>query len=109
MIEPGSVNGHLVRIKEELRKAEAKHPEFCDAMIDPSLDMTWNEIESCIKLRNERNPITADNILGEEVAEAMNSYQKGDKAHCLHELAQCGAVIIRMMEFVKKEMEDEKQ
>jgi hypothetical protein len=33
----------------------------------------------------------------------MNAYQQGDKEHALQELAQCGAVIFRMMEFVESE------
>lgn len=35
MIEPGKLNGYLVAIKEELRKAEGKHPKFCDELLDP--------------------------------------------------------------------------
>ena len=35
MIEPGKLNGYLVAIKEELRKAEGKHPGFCEALLDP--------------------------------------------------------------------------
>ena len=35
MIEPGKLNGYLVAIKEELRKAEGKHPKFCEALLDP--------------------------------------------------------------------------
>jgi len=31
MIEPGKLNGYLVAIKDELRKAEGKHPDFCEA------------------------------------------------------------------------------
>jgi hypothetical protein len=45
----------------------------------------------------------ADNILMEEVAEAFNAYQEGDKAQALHEFAQCGAVILRIMETIEKE------
>lgn len=48
-------------------------------------------------------PHSVENILMEEVAEAFNVYQHGDKEHALQELAQCGAVIIRMMEFVEGE------
>ena len=35
----------------------------------------------------------------------MNAYKKGDKAHAMQELAQCGAVILRMMDYVQNEME----
>ena len=98
-------------VRNELNKAEQKHPKFCDAMIDPSdfasVLTTWDIVEQRTKIRNERGPWTADNILMEEVAEAMNAYQQGDKAHALQELAQCGAVILRMMELVHNEIEVE--
>ena len=45
----------------------------------------------------------ADNVLMEEVAEAFSAYQKGDKAQALQEFAQCGAVILRIMEKIEKE------
>lgn len=90
-------------IENEFSRAVTKHPDFCDKMIDQLLDMTWNEIERGIKLRNDRGPFTADNILGEEVAEAFNAYQQGDKKHALQELAQCGAVILRIMAKVDEE------
>ena len=106
MIKPGKLNGYLVAIKEELRKAEGKHQKFCDAIVDPTSTKTWAESEYRIKLRNERGPWTADNILMEEVCEAFNAYQHGDKEHAFQELAQCGAVILRIMDFVKKEMEE---
>ena len=92
-------------VRHELEKTEQKHPKFCDAMIDPTSAPSWADSEYRIKLRNERGPWTADNILMEEVAEAMNAYEQGDRAHSLQELAQCGAVILRMMELVKNEME----
>lgn len=41
----------------------------------------------------------------EEVAEAFAAYQQGDKNHALQEFAQCGAVILRIMETIEKEME----
>ena len=67
--------------------------------------MSWAESEARIKLRNSRGPQCADNILMEEVAEAFAAYQAGDKEHALQELAQCGAVILRIMETIEKEME----
>ena len=104
MIEPGKLNGYLVAIKEELRKAEGKHPKFCDAVLDPDSSVSWDESEFRIKARNAMTNEYADNILMEEMAEAFAAYQQGDKAHCIQELAQCGAVILRIMETIEKEM-----
>lgn len=96
---------HFKLIENELRNAVAKHPKFCDAMVSPDSSVSWAESEYRIKLRNERGPWTADNILMEEISEAFNAYQHGDRQNALKEFAQCGAVIFRIMELVKKEME----
>ena len=43
----------------------------------------------------------------EEVSEALDAYYKKDYKQTLKELAQCEAVILRMMEFVKKQSDKE--
>lgn len=45
------------------------------------------------------------NVEFEEIAEAFNAYQHGDKKQALKELAQVGAVVFRCMEHVQKEVE----
>ena len=92
------LKGFLFRIIDEHKAACRKHPDFVSAIIDPSSRVSWAESEARIKLRNSRGPQCADNILMEEVAEAFAAYQQGDKEHALLELAQCGAVILRIME-----------
>jgi NTP pyrophosphatase (non-canonical NTP hydrolase) len=52
----------------------------------------------------QRGPECADNILMEEIAEAFSAYEHGDKENALQEFAQCGAVILRIMETIEKEM-----
>ena len=89
---------HIDAIAHEYWAAKEKHPKFCSAVIDPTSSKSWAEAEYRIKLRNQRGPEYADNILMEEVAEAFAAYQQGDKEHALLELAQCGAVILRIME-----------
>lgn len=108
MIEAGKLNGYLVAIKEELRKAEAKHPKFCDE-ITGKLPNTVKKALANLRLENVLPPFYADSILHEEICEALEAYQKGEKAHALQELAQCGAVIIRMMDFVACEIEKDKK
>jgi len=104
------VDGFLVThdcfkmIETELRNAVDKHPKFCDAMANPAID--FQELEDAAKRSNSHAPYYAESILAEEIYEAMNAYRMGDNVHCIQELAQCGAVIIRMMDFVKKEMEE---
>ena len=100
-----NLKGFLFRIIDEHKAACRKHPDFVSAIIDPSSRVSWAESEARIKLRNSRGPQCADNILMEEVAEAFAAYEQGDKEHALQEFAQCGAVILRIMETIEKEME----
>lgn len=96
---------HINAIAHEYWAAKEKHPKFCDAIIDPSSRVSWAEYEARIKLRNSSEPQCADNILLEEIAEAFAAYEQGDKEHALQEFAQCGAVILRIMEKIDKEIE----
>lgn len=92
-------------IENELRHAVAKHPKFCEGFTDDLTGMLWAEREYNIKARNAHHAPTAESVLMEEIAEAFNAYQHGDKQNALKEFAQCGAVIFRIMELVQKEME----
>jgi hypothetical protein len=64
-----------------------------------------HQVRSINDSLTEENNIGATNILQEEITEAMLAFAEGDLSHCLQELAQCGAVILRTMEFVKNKME----
>ena len=98
------LKGFLFFVIDEHKAACRKHPEFCSAIIDPASSKSWIETERQIKLRNECGPEYADCILMEEMAEAFAAYEQGDKEHALQEFAQCGAVILRIMEKIEKEM-----
>jgi len=93
-------------IEKEFSHAIAKHPKFCEGFTDDSTGMLWAEREYNIKARNAHHAPTAESVLMEEIAEAFNAYQHGDKQNVLKEFAQCGAVIFRIMELVQKEMEE---
>lgn len=93
-----NINKFMGMALDELQKADGKHPKFCDSIIDPTSSKSWSESEYRIKLRNQRGPEYADNVLMEEMAEAFAAYGQGDKEHALQEFAQCGAVIMRIME-----------
>lgn len=92
------LKGFLFKIIDEHKVACRKHPDFVSSIIDPSSRVSWAESEARIKLRNSRGPQCADNILMEEVSEAFAAYQAGDKENALQEFAQCGAVILRIMD-----------
>ena len=92
-------------IETELRHAVAKHPKFCESFVDDTTGMAWQEREENVKARNSRHAPTAESILMEEIAEAFNAYQHGDKENALKEFAQVGAVVFRIMEYVQKEID----
>ena len=105
------IDGYLITkeffkmMETELVNAVAKHPKFCEGFTDDLTGMCWAEREHNTKARNAHHAPTAESVLMEEIAEAFNAYQHGDKQNTLKEFAQCGAVIFRIMELVQKEME----
>ena len=95
---------NLTKINIAHREACAKHPKFCDGITNKSREAVRNALAD-LRIVNAEGPYYADRILHEEIAEALEAYQQGDKEHALQELAQCGAVILRMMQFVQDERE----
>lgn len=99
-----NINKFMGIVLDELQKAECKHPKFCDAVTPPGFDFDEEE-RRWKKWNDEATKHYAADIFNEEFYEALNAYQQGDKEHALQELAQCGAVILRIMETIEKEME----
>lgn len=91
------------KIETELRNAIEKHPKFCTDISGAYQESVTRSLAHYRKVNEGTQH--ADAILLEELFEAVDAYNHCRKEECLKELAQCGAVIIRMMEFVKKEME----
>ena len=90
-----NVGDNVEMMLNELREAYQKHPKFCDNFTQYTLIHARYD-ERVAKRKNE-GPLFADLVLLEEVAEARTAWLEGDKKHCKQELAQCGAVILRMM------------
>ena len=97
------LKGFLFKIIDEHKFACRKHPDFCDEITGKS-PKTVKKALANLRLENGAPPFYADSILHEEICEALEAYQKGDKEQALHEFAQCGAVILRIMETIEKEM-----
>lgn len=90
-------------IWDEWSKAVKKHPKFCDSMTGcPDAEIVERTV-SRYKHINKKGPYYAERILFEEIYEALEAYLHDEPNNCLQELAQCGAVILRMMEFVDNE------
>lgn len=93
---------HIEAIAHEYWSAKEKHPKFCDEVIPPGFDFSEDE-KWWKKWNDEATTHYAFDLFNEEFYEALNAYQQGDKEHALQELAQCGAVILRIMETIEKE------
>ncbi len=102
------MNKHIEEIEKALEHAKAKHPFFAHrvfqtcgvAYASRRLREIREELDDC---KNNDN-VNGGMVLDCELAEAQEAYSRGDYAHCLEELAQVGAVNIRMMEAVEEKM-----
>lgn len=92
-----NVGDNVEMALEELRQAFEKHPNFCDKFTQQTLIHARYD-ERVIKRKNAEGPYFADRLLEEEICEARTAWLEGDKKHCKQELAQCIAVLLRMME-----------
>ena len=104
-MKPEKMNKFIAQMKIELAEAESKHPHFADGLSERSAGNVKFNIKAMRDI-NGKPPYMADSILSEEFFEAIEAYQKEDLVHAQQELAQCGAVILRMMEFVENEIEE---
>jgi len=97
-------NDHRKMIEDELAHAKAKHPKFCTSYIKTvGIEFISKDVK---KIKNHVDTHhEAHYILGEELLEACEAYLEGRLDDCLHELAQCGAVVRRMMEYVQAEID----
>ena len=96
---------HLDAIAAALERAKEKHPKFADKLF------SFKRLVDCSdylysfrrELEHEKrtNSTCAKTILKCEELEAEEAFMQGDYKHTLEELAQCGAVIVRMMEAVQ--------
>ena len=99
---------HMAAIAAALEHAKTEHPHFATSvMSDPGpyyskkfLEEQRAKLEVMTKLGGENGT----HVLMCEVAEAMESFARKDYFATLNELAQCGAVVVRMMEAVQELM-----
>ena len=103
MMHMENINKFMGMVIDELQKEESKHPKFCDAVTPPGFDFDEEE-KRWKKWNDESEQHYAADLFNEEFYESLNDYEHGDKEHALQELAQCGAVILRMMEAIENEV-----
>ncbi len=102
------MNKHIEAIEKALEHAKEKHPHFCDEICNAdTLEQSGETLKfkrRMLKRQVDGGYSSAVTILMCELAEAIEAYSHGDLAHCIEELAQVGAVNIRIMEFVEEQM-----
>lgn len=94
----------------EYQKAKKKYPRFCKRFLTrgETLDNIKLMLGMCRKISdNEKPSYSVQATLDEEVYEVYEAWCRNDLDGCLRELAQCGAVIIRAMEFIIKQKEQQ--
>ena len=96
----------LDMILHEYEKACVKHPKFCDVLTTGQLSKIGEALDNA-RLCNKGPLANGNMVLQEEILEALEAYKLGEYEHTIQELAQCGAVILRMMDFVIEEKLDE--
>ena len=92
----------------EYQKAKKKYPRFCKRFLTKgeTFDIVKLMLGMCRKISdNEKPNYSVQATLDEEVYEVYEAWCRHDFGECLRELAQCGAVIIRAMEFINKQKE----
>jgi len=83
--------------------AEMKHPTFCEGFTYQGReDIGARLAKARVRKRAHR---TCDSVIAEELYEALEAHEAGNLDGCMAELAQCGAVILRMMQFVQGEID----
>ena len=96
-------------IRVELGEAKKKHPDFVEhpmSLLSSGItSRTLSLSRAYIEDEERSGHRQGYTVLLCEIAEAMDAYANGDLEHCYQELAQCGAVIIRQMNAVAKEIE----
>lgn len=97
------MSNHIHDIAMALEHAKRKHPFFASTPFNTaSAKAAQDHLKQARYALMDPMP-DGVSLLACEVAEAAAEYAKQDYAACLEELAQCAAVIIRMMEMVAKE------
>ena len=101
---------HLAAIADALEHAKRKHPFFADVAVS-YLDFRKAVDQIAIAREYLADKVKANRcggmtVLMCEVYEAIEAFSRKDYAATMDELAQCGAVVVRMMEAVQ-ELADE--
>lgn len=96
-------------IIDQVRFAEMKHPDFVVRF--ESSTTVLPAVQNSLAVARAKSDAEAKDgysfeaTINEEILEALEAYLQKDYKHALEELAQCGAVIVRAMYWVKQHKE----
>lgn len=88
-------------ITREYKHACEKHPDFVSSITDLGPSDPYPQVVRFREI-NDSQKGDAVTVLYEELFEFLDAYVQGDLDHAIQELEQCGAVVLRMIEHVKK-------
>lgn len=97
---------HTKAIIDQVRFAELKHPDFAKSFA--STTTVLPAVQNSLAVARAKSDSEAkegysfEATINEEILEALEAQLQGDYQHAYEELAQCGAVIIRAMEWIKQ-------
>lgn len=100
------------RIEAAIGHAESKHPKFAVALSKRQFFQDFKQdlkkelglVQHANLARENQGRDVAEDLVREELLESLDAYYNGDYENTLIELSQTAAVIVRMMEFVEKQM-----
>jgi len=100
-------HAELDEIDRQHSKAVVKHefPKHFETTIYPRI---VDELNRWRQLNDNPITVTQVGVLMEEIMEVQDAYLENRFDDCYTELAQCGAVILRMMSYVKSKKEKTK-
>ena len=103
------MNETLKLIQDEYNAAIKKHPFFANNVFPARDTYSWSASKvlehrrEALRLEKQTKNLSATSVLECEFLEAVEAYEVGNKDHAIQELAQCAAVIMRMIDMIKEE------
>lgn len=96
---------HMPLVCQEYYHAVDKYPDFVDKFMADNTSLptveNWLAIARAASDAEKKEGYSFERTLNEEVYEVFEAYLKGEYRHCYRELAQCAAVCVRGMDWIR--------
>jgi hypothetical protein len=101
-------DSNLALVSDALVEAKTQHPffadRFCGEWMHSDAEANLMHYRLMRAEQDKAQKTSATTVILCEIAEAVEAYSRGDLPHAKAELAECAAVILRMMEMVDKQI-----